>query len=107
MIYKTKRMKKLLYILPMVIVMLLLPLTINAQWGRSDGLFSDYNDPYYNDRGGGSYVITFGGSAPGDSNSITNQTFDQPLPLGSGLIVMTVAGAGYALLKRRKNNAKN
>lgn len=99
-------MKKLLYILPMVTV-LMLPLTINAQWGRSDGLFSDYNDPYYNDRGGGSYVITFGGSAPGDSNSITNQTFDQELPIGSGLLVMTMAGAGYVLIKkRRKNNAK-
>lgn len=105
MIFKTKRMKKLLYILPMVTV-LMLPLTINAQWGKSDGWFNDNNN-LYNDRGGGSYVITFGGSSPGDSNSITNQTFDQPLPLGSGLIVLTAAGAGYALLKRRKNNAKN
>ena len=94
---------KQLFILIAFILALLLPCSLNAQCGRSDGLFSDYNDPY-NDRGGEGYSIYLGGHGPG--GAITNQTFDQPLPLGGGVIVMTVAGASYVLLKRRKNNAK-
>lgn len=101
MIFKTKRMKKLLYILPMVTV-LMLPLTINAQWGRSDGLFSDYNDPYYNDRGGEALHIIFGGSSPGDDVNIGAPDIEDPTPLGSGLIIMLMAGAGYALLKKKE-----
>ena len=32
-----------------------------------------------------------------------NQSFGQEEPLGSGLLIMTVAGAGYALTKRKSN----
>ena len=41
----------------------------------------------------------FGASNEGN---ITNQTFGNKLPLGSGLAVLVAAGAGYAVLRRRK-----
>ena len=96
---------KNVFVLLAFMLALLLPCSLNAQWGRSDNFFGDYKEPDYYNRGGEGYSIYLGGHGPG--GTITNQTFDQPLPLGSGLIVMTVAGAGYVLLKRRKNNTKN
>ena len=36
------------------------------------------------------------------NGGITNQTFGAPL--GSGLLIMLAAGAGYATLKKRKSN---
>ena len=32
-----------------------------------------------------------------------NQTFGQDAPLGTGLLILTAAGAGYALTKRKSN----
>lgn len=62
---------------------------LNAQ---NDGFFRQYDD-FYNDRdnvnindGGGMTVEPFGGGAP----------------LGSGLLIMSLAGAGYVALKRRR-----
>ena len=95
---------KHVFILILFVMAFVLPCCLHAQWGGSDGLFNDYKDPIYNDRG--SYSITLNGTG-GSGSGITNQQFGKPLPLGSGLIVMAVAGASYALLKRRKDNAKN
>lgn len=95
---------KQVFILMVFVMALILPCRLNAQWGGSDGLFSDYKDPIYYDRG--SYSITLNGT-DGTGSGISNQQFGKPLPLGSGLIVMAAAGAGYVLLKRRKENAKN
>ena len=33
---------------------------------------------------------------------INNQIFGQPVPLGSGMIILLAAGAGYAALKRKE-----
>jgi len=41
----------------------------------------------------------FGASNEGN---ITNQTFGNKLPLGSGILIMVAAGAGYAALKRKR-----
>ena len=41
---------------------------------------------------------------PVDGSDLTNQTFGSPI--GSGLLVMLMAGAGYATLKKNKNNNK-
>ena len=38
--------------------------------------------------------------------SITNQTYGQDAPLGSGLLIMAVAGACYAGMKRNKKQTK-
>ena len=38
---------------------------------------------------------------------ITNETFGNTTPLGEGLVVMLLGGAGYMMLKKRKNNESN
>lgn len=40
-----------------------------------------------------------------ETDDITNQTFGTPI--GSGVLIMLAAGAGYATLKNRKRNKKN
>ena len=37
------------------------------------------------------------------NGGITNQTFGET-PMGSGLLILLAAGAGYATLKKRKSN---
>ena len=39
----------------------------------------------------------------GINGGITNQTFGET-PMGSGLLILLAAGAGYATLKKRKSN---
>ena len=41
---------------------------------------------------------------PVDGSDLTNQTFGSPI--GNGLLVMLMAGAGYATLKKNKKNNK-
>jgi len=38
------------------------------------------------------------------TGSITNQGVGEPAPLGSGLAILTLAGAGYAAFKRKRRN---
>ena len=82
-------MKKILFTIAIIITMVC---SANAQ---SDGYFrGDAGD--YEDRGsGGMPVIPYGD--PGDIHG------DQPgAPLGSGLLVLTALGAGYAFLRKRE-----
>ena len=37
------------------------------------------------------------------TGTIDNQIFGQPVPLGSGLVILLAAGAGYAALKRKED----
>ena len=72
--------------------MLFMPLAISAQ---TDGFFSS-------DNGGGSrgnYSVTVD-----DDGSIMHVQHFQgvPAPLGSGLLIMVAAGAGYLLLKKKE-----
>ena len=69
------------------------------QRGGRDGFFNDWSDvsnglDEFDDfnnglRGGGV-------NTPGHGNG------DTPAPLGSGLVVLTALGAGYAMAKKRK-----
>lgn len=83
-------MKKLLLALAIVLTM---GLTANAQ---RDGFFNDWDDV----GNGLDKINTYeplrdpgfpGGHGGGDT----------PAPLGSGLLVLTALGAGYAMLKKR------
>lgn len=47
-------------------------------------------------QGGRSAVEVTGGLTPGDA------TNENPAPLGSGIVILMAAGAGYALLKRKE-----
>lgn len=69
-----------------------LPMTMNAQ---SDGFFRGGNDNYDNRDG-----ITLGGNGMSLGD---NPTQENPTPLGSGLLIMVAAGAGYVALKKKEN----
>lgn len=73
-----------------VAAMLLLSTTSTAQ---SDGFFKNYDN---GDRGD----ITINSD---NANGITNADFGESAPLGSGLLIMLAAGAGYAILKKKED----
>jgi len=82
---------------------MLLPRTVGAQ-----GLF---NSSFGHSGGSGVSNGAFGNS--GSTTEVTNETFGQSdgkvlnqnfgkAPLGSGILIMLAAGAGYAILKRKQ-----
>ena len=73
--------------------MLFMPLAISAQ---TDGFFRS-------DNGGGSrgdYTVTV--NDDGGAIVHTEQFKGVPTPLGSGLLIMVAAGAGYLVLKKKE-----
>ena len=92
---KEIKMKKILFAIAIVITM---GLAANAQ-GR-DGFFANYDNG-------------FGNRAPGDMedpnsfihfpNQDINETGNDPAPLGSGLLVLTALGAGYAVYRKKRS----
>ena len=88
-------MKKILLAIALVLT---IGLGANAQRG-GDGFFNDWNDvgnglDKFNDFDNG-----LRGGVPGLPN---NGGGDQPAPLGSGLLVLTALGTGYAVAKRKR-----
>ena len=91
-------MKKITRIKAMIIALMMLlgviaPVTATAQ--KSDGFFRGGNDNYQN-RGD----VNIPGN---DENGISNYGIGETVPLGSGLLILTAVGAGYAISKRRRN----
>lgn len=72
-------------------IALTLGLTMGAM-AQSDAFFSDY-ESFSNREGGDNPDLPM---LPKDHGEIGNQS-----PLGSGLLILTALGAGYALSKRR------
>ena len=73
-------------VLSLTMVLMLLSAAVHAQ---SDDFFR--NDGDYTNR---SNEVEY---------NITNQTFGQePAPLGSGLLILTAIGAGYAAMRRKR-----
>jgi hypothetical protein len=64
---------------------------------QTDGFFKNNNEDIYGNRDGGTSVT---------GSSITNQQFGQTVPVGSGLLIMVAAGAGYAVARRRRSMRK-
>ena len=101
-----------------VVVLTLTATHLNAQSNGMRGLFGwgkdldqeEYNNWGLMNRGGDSesffgynlYNQQFGENQYGGYN-LYNQTFGQEVPLGSGWLIMAVAGAGYVLSKRKNN----
>ena len=119
---QSKKTLKVFVLSAAMAALLSLPLTMNAQydedkfglqpWLRS-GLLGkgESTDVVSSDglmgRGSSGYSITnqtYGSDA--DGFGITNQTYGQDAPLGSGLLIMAVAGACYAGMKRNKKQTK-
>lgn len=93
---KTKM--KILLLGVAVAAMLLMPVTTLAQ---SDGFFRG-GDNYMNRDGGPFGDIVNQGFGDDGGNTVTNQSFGEA-PVGSGLLILTAIGAGYAVLKKKKH----
>lgn len=84
-------MKKILFAIALVLT---IGLTANAQ-GR-DAFFGNYDND--NNRS-----VDLGIGLPLGSQMSENPTNnDDPAPLGSGLVILTALGAGYAVARRNK-----
>ena len=109
---KRKRNLKAFVLSLGIVAAMALPYTVSAQ-----GVFGDLLDNYYiemeqDNRGallrGRSYEdigINLHNQQFSDDEggfNLYNQFFE--VPLGSGLLILTAAGAGYALKKRKSNN---
>ena len=84
-------MKKILFAIAIVLT---ISFTANAQ-GKNDAFVTEW----------GSGTRTWGDDALGlliPTGAIGGSNDDQPLPLGSGLLVLTALGAGYAVARKRK-----
>ena len=75
-----------------LILVLLLPMTIFAQ--QTDGFFRGGNNDYQN------RDVT--PTSISDGGGISNYGVGETVPLGSGLLILTAAGASYAVLRRKK-----
>jgi len=97
MINKRQRTKKLALALA---VALALPIGVTAQ-----GLFQRgvTDEEYYGFGGTERQNRMFNRSTIQTYGVIDNQTFGQS-PMGSGIVILLAAGAGYAILKRRKED---
>ena len=106
----TKRKLKTMALMVAIAAGVLLPRTVSAQ-----DLFSGNpinNQIFGASNAGGIDNQIFGASNQGNidnqvfgatnTGNITNQTFGNKLPLGSGILIMVAAGAGYAALKRKR-----
>lgn len=78
-----------------------IPLGTSAQ----EGLFQrGVSDEAYYGYGGSKNNTGFIGNRDATTGVINNQIFGQPVPVGSGMIILLAAGAGYAALKKRKED---
>ena len=84
-----------------LLMMAALPVSVMAQ----DGLFQRgvSDEAYYGYGGTNGKRDLFGHRSVGITGTIDNQTFGQPVPMGSGVIILLAASAGYAALKRKED----
>ena len=79
-----------------IAIVLTIGLAANAQ-GR-DGFFSNYDNGYYGNRGSDPGI----GLPSSDPMSADPTPTDPQAPLGSGLLVLTALGAGYAVVRKKR-----
>ena len=80
-----------------IVAMLLLSTSLFAQEqnNKQGGLFSRGNTADYTERGLMNRSNVSGG--------LNNQAFGQDVPLGSGLLILFGAAAGYAIIKKKED----
>jgi len=81
---------------------MLSPATVLAQGGNDNLLLFDNNDVW---RSGYATNWALYNSSFGEGGyNLNNQTFGQdPAPMGSGLLILTAVGAGYAAVRRKRH----
>ena len=78
-----------------------LPIGASAQEGLFQRGVSD--ETYYGFGGTEKTTGVFGDRGVQTTGVIDNQIFGQDVPLGSGMIILLAAGAGYAALKKKED----
>ena len=97
---RTTKLKVLVLSLAMALDMLS-PATALAQGGNDNLLQFDNNDVGRN--GFATNWALYNSSFGEGGYNLNNQTFGQdPAPLGSGLLILTAVGAGYAAVRRKR-----
>lgn len=73
-------------------------------FAQEEGLFQrGVNDEMYYGFGGSTDKSGLLGDRSAATGTINNQIFGQPVPVGSGVLLLIAAGAGYAILKRKED----
>ena len=85
-------MKKIIFAIALVMTMGL------AASAQNDGFFKYSN--IENNRAGSNEIGAITPANPGGGIGV--YTTDQPAPVGSGLLILTALGAGYAVARKRK-----
>jgi len=99
-----KRKLKMMALSAVLAAGMLLPTAMSAQglfnssFGHSGG--SGVSNSGFGQSGSGSNEVT-NESFGTNSGGVKNQTFGKA-PLGSGILIMLAAGAGYAVIKRKR-----
>ena len=88
-------MKKILFAIAIVLT---IGFTANAQ-GRNDAFFNDWSNDGYNRTTGD--PVNLGLVLPYTIDMGTNTEDPSAAPLGSGLLVLTALGAGYAIARKK------
>lgn len=74
-------------------------------FAQEGGLFQrGMSDESYYGFGGSTKKSGLLGDRSVATGTINNQIFGQPVPLGSGVIILLVAGAGYTILKKKEDD---
>ena len=99
---RTKKRQKTARLALAMTAMSLLPMGTFAQEG---GLFQRgvSDEAYYGFGNETEKTELLGHRNVQTMGTINNQTFGQPVPLGSGIALLLAAGAGYAMLKRKED----
>ena len=103
---REKKKLKTMTLSAMMAAGMLLPTKAMAQFSKNENFFESSGG---GSRSGGTeyYNLSnqqFGAGSSSDGYNLSNQQFGAaPVPLGSGLLIMVAAGAGYAAIKRKKS----
>lgn len=99
---KTKMKRNLLFFA--MGVMMIFPANLSAQRRGGTDAFFEQSGYSFDDRDNSLSLLFFSNQTFGATNDwgITNETFGSNAPLGSGLLIMLTAGAGYVLKKKLK-----
>lgn len=98
---KQNKKRKALALSVAMMAAMSLSLGASAQEGLFQGGVSD--EAYYGYGSANSKTELLGHRNVQTTGTIDNQIFGQPVPMGSGVIILLAAGAGYAALKRKED----
>ena len=87
------------FVLSLGLAALMAPATLNAQINR--GLL---NNPYKDNSNKNHGMLNQQGNRSGGSGiDVNTQGFEEPAPLGSGIVILIGAGLGYVALKKKED----